>query len=252
MISVCLASHNGEQFIKQQVDSILKQIGPADELIISDDTSTDRTLEILKSLNDDRIKLLHHSAPKGFAGHIYATLNFENALKEAKGDYIFLSDQDDVWADNKVEVMMAHLQNIPYVVSDCYVTDRNLNIISKTRFTPESGITKNKYLAFLKSTPYQGSCAAFRKEVLEKSIPFPKGIQSHDRWIGFVASFYFSVEIIPDCLIYYRRHEGVTSTGAEGNSKDSIFGRLSNRFEYIKGLISIYNRVSPTKIRFLP
>lgn len=242
MISVCIAAHNGERYIKDQVISILCQLGPDDEVIVSDDSSTDMTLSILNSINDSRIKILHHISPQGLQSHVYATLNFENALKSSRGDYIFLSDQDDVWVPNKIAVMMEYLKKYSYVVSDCYVTDANLNIISNSRFTQESGITKNKYLAFLKSTPYQGSCAAFRREVLKKALPFPNGIQSHDRWIGFVADFYFSVKIIPDCLIYYRRHEGVASTGAEGKSRDSIWGRLANRFEYIKGLISILNR----------
>ena len=149
MISVCMASHNGGCYIRQQVESILKQIDSCDELIISDDSSADETLSILKSFNDSRIKIFNHTPPKGLSGHIYATINFENALKEAKGDYIFLSDQDDVWTDDKVEVMMKHLQYKPYVVSDCYVTDSDLNVVSNTRFTRESGITTNKYLGFL-------------------------------------------------------------------------------------------------------
>lgn len=242
MISVCIATHNGGRFLKEQLTSILCQIGENDEVIISDDGSTDDTLKIINGFNDKRIIVVNQKSPKGLPAHEYATLNFENALKASHGDYIFLSDQDDVWVHNKVAVMMKYLEKFSYVVSDCYVTDANLNIISNSRFTPESGITKNKYLAFLKSTPYQGSCAAFRREVLNKALPFPNGIQSHDRWIGFVADFYFSVKIIPNCLIYYRRHEGVASTGAEGKSRDSIWGRLANRFEYIKGLISILNR----------
>ena len=90
MISVCMASYNGAIFIKQQAVSILNQLGLEDELIISDDGSKDNTLEILASLNDSRIKIYHHSAPHGVVS------NFENAIKHASGDYIFLSDQDDI------------------------------------------------------------------------------------------------------------------------------------------------------------
>ena len=115
-------------------------------------------------------------------------------------------------------------------------------MLEKTRYTKESGITKNKYLAFLKSTPYQGSCAAFRREVLDKSLPFPQDIQSHDRWIGFVAAFYFKVSFLPDRLIYYRRHEGTASTATEGVSRNSILMRIKNRIGYAKALISIRNR----------
>lgn len=242
MISVCLASHNGERFIKQQVESILIQLGEKDELIVSDDSSTDSTMTILKTFKDPRLHIMSHESSKEWPGYKCATLNFENALKHAKGDYIFLSDQDDVWLDNKIEVMMNYLKNYSYVVSDCLVTDQDLNIISDTRFTPESGITRNKYLAFLKSTPFQGSCAAFRREVLDLALPFPKSIQSHDRWIGFVASFYFNAKIIPEKLIYYRRHEGNVSTGAENKSNATIMERISNRLCYINGLLSILNR----------
>lgn len=242
MISVCMAVHNGQDYIKGQLDSILTQIGSQDEIIISDDGSDDKSVSIIESYNDSRIKLVFQYSPKGLKGHEYATLNFENALNHASGDFIFLSDQDDVWADDKVKIMMSYLDNYPYVASDCFVTDKDLKIISDTRFTPDSGITKNKYLAFLKSTPYQGSCVAFRREVLKKALPFPKGIQSHDRWIGFVAAFYFSVKLIPEKLIFYRRHEGTASTTTEGKSQESILGRICNRLDYIKGLIAIRNR----------
>ncbi len=242
MISVCIATHNGGKYLRQQIESVISQLDSNDEIVVSDDGSNDDTVDVIKSFQDDRIKMYQFIPPKGLPSYRYATLNFENALKHSKGNYIFLADQDDVWLPEKVNIMMKSLQENPYVLSDCYVTDENLNIISDTRFTPESGITKNKYLAFLKSTPFQGSCAGFRREVLQKALPFPDGIQSHDRWIGFVAAFYFSIKIIPDRLIYYRRHTGTISTTIEGKSQESIFGRLSNRFDYIKGLFSIRNR----------
>ena len=243
MISVCIATHNGEKYIKEQIDSILKQIGEGDELVISDDGSKDTTLDIIRDYNDPRIKIFPQQSPAGLLGHEYATLNFENALKHAKGDYIFLSDQDDVWTDDKVEVCMNYLQTYDYVVSDAFVTDRNLNIISDTRFLKEEKIYFNKYLAVVFSTPYQGSCAAFRRSVLSKAMPFPLGIQSHDRWIGNVAAFYFKYKIIPEKLIYYRRHEGVTSSAFNGEKRSAgILRTIIYKFRYIFGLISIINR----------
>ena len=90
MVSVCMATYNGEKYIKEQIDSILSEIKENDEIVISDDNSTDCTVEIIKSYNDDRIKLYHSNA-RNFKK------NFENARNKAKGDIIFLSDQDDVW-----------------------------------------------------------------------------------------------------------------------------------------------------------
>lgn len=236
MISVCIATYNGEKYIKDQLNSILPQLGDNDEVVISDDKSSDNTIKVIQELCDKRISIYIQENNTGVTG------NFENALKHAKGDYIFLADQDDVWLDNKVEVMMSYLVNNPYVVSDCKVTDSSLSIISNTRYTKESGITKNKYLAFIKSTPFQGSCVAFQRVVLDKALPFPDNIQSHDRWIGFVAAFYFSIQFIPDCLILYRRHESTVSTATEGKSQNSVFSRIQNRLGYIKGLIAIRNK----------
>ena len=90
MISVCMATYNGEKYIEEQLKSILSQLGENDEVIVSDDSSTDNTLAIVESFNDVRIKIFPNNK---FHSPIF---NFENALKQATGDYIFLSDQDDV------------------------------------------------------------------------------------------------------------------------------------------------------------
>lgn len=240
MISVCIATHNGEKYLREQLNSILSQLGSEDEVIISDDGSTDKTLNIIKEYKDDRIHLVLQNSPKGLPSHEYATLNFENALKYAKGEYILLSDQDDVWCDNKVDVIKKYLKDYYYVVSDCYVTDSNLDIISETRFTKNESYHCNKYAALVLSTPYQGSCAAFRKEVLDKALPFPKGLQSHDRWIGDVAAFFFSVIIIPEKLIYYRRHEGTASNALGGSGKSSgLLKTLHYKWIYVWNILKL-------------
>ena len=89
MISVCIATYNGEHYINQQLKSILSQLSYNDEIIISDDSSNDKTINIIESFNDKRIKLLKYQK---YFNPIY---NFENTLKNVSGDYIFLSDQDD-------------------------------------------------------------------------------------------------------------------------------------------------------------
>ena len=106
MISVCMATYNGEKYIELQLRSILPQLSEDDEVIVSDDASTDQTLDVVRRLNDNRIKIVHHETDHGY------TRNFENALKYAKGDYIFLSDQDDEWLPEKVQVT---LQALPAV-----------------------------------------------------------------------------------------------------------------------------------------
>ena len=98
MISVCIATYNGEKVLKRQIDSILSQLGDSDEIIISDDGSKDRTLEVLANYDDKRIKIFHHQKrPEDKHSAEIVAHNFENAIEHAQGDYIFIADQDDEW-----------------------------------------------------------------------------------------------------------------------------------------------------------
>lgn len=237
MISVCIATYNGSKYIKEQLDSILCQIAKNDEVIISDDGSTDNTVEIIASLNDPRISLLRFNRDKtGLLPVNLVTTNFENALSHASGDIIFMADQDDVWHKDKVKVCLDYLinQGYDYVVSDCFVTDSDLNIVSDTRF--DGSFTQNRWKALVSPTPYQGCCAAFKHKVLEKALPFPKHIQSHDRWIGYIASFKFNYKIIPEKLIYYRRHNKNVSTTTQRSKANTLY-KIRTRVRYILELI---------------
>ena len=128
-----MATYNGEKFIREQIASILPQLNLEDELIISDDNSSDDTVEIIRSFKDARIQLLHHS-PCGVAW------NFENALKQAKGEYIFLADQDDVWLPGKVDAVMKEFRNGNYdlITTNCTVTDSQLNVIQEKFYTEKA------------------------------------------------------------------------------------------------------------------
>ena len=101
-----MATYNGGKYIKEQIDSILLQLKEEDELVISDDGSIDDTVQIIKSYSDPRIRLFFHLKPSDqneWSKPALISSNFENALRRAKGDFIFLSDQDDIWLPNKVE-----------------------------------------------------------------------------------------------------------------------------------------------------
>lgn len=97
MISVCMATYNGEKYIHEQMSSILPQLCDLDEIIVCDDASVDKTVAILESFCDNRIKLFRNSSN---LGHVK---NFEKAISLANGEYIFLSDQDDIWEPNKIK-----------------------------------------------------------------------------------------------------------------------------------------------------
>ncbi|MFP5048989.1 glycosyltransferase family 2 protein [Acinetobacter pittii] len=230
MISVCLATYNGEKYIVEQLTSILSQLSPTDEVIISDDHSTDGTLLLIKSLNDPRIKIITNELGKGY------TKNFENAINHSSGDYIFLSDQDDVWVENKVELMMKYLLDFDLVVSDAIISDSHLKPTLGSHF--ELHNTKAGFLNNWLKTRYIGACMAFRREIFSKLLPFP--IQSkwcaHDYWIANVGEFFFKVKLLETPLIKYRRHGNNASTGGE-KSTNSLFHKLIVRMYTLLQLI---------------
>ena len=136
MNSVCVATYNGEKYIEQQLRSILEQIAPTDEVIVSDDSSTDNTIKIVDSIRDKRIHIRHSKAH-------YFKDNFIEALREAKGDVIFLSDQDDVWLPGKYEHCLKELEDVDLVCTNSKMTDEDLNIIEPNFFSIyHSGLQK--------------------------------------------------------------------------------------------------------------
>ena len=232
MISVCVATYNGEKFIREQIDSILCQLSSDDEIIVSDDGSTDGTIVIINCIGDKRIRIIE--GPRKHS----PTFNFENALKEAKGDYIFLADQDDVWKTNKVEVCMKWLQKYDCVVSDAEVTDSNLNPLYPSLYAIMQVRQGHIYNTVWKNG-YTGCCMAFRRNILEASLPFPKDIPMHDIWIGNVAAYKYNVKFISEKLVLFRRHEDTISCNGKG-SKYSIWQQMKFRWSIIKNIANLY------------
>ncbi|MCQ2310835.1 MAG: glycosyltransferase [Paludibacteraceae bacterium] len=219
MNTVCIATYNGKKYIAQQLQSILDQIATNDEVIVSDDGSTDGTPEYIQSLQDPRITILHSSA------HYYKD-NFLHALTHARGEYIFLSDQDDVWLPGKYEACVAELKQYDLVCHNCMLTDADLRVTNSNFFAlyhSGKGIMKNILV-----TSYYGSCMAFRRSVLTYALPMPATREiGHDMWIGLVAEMTGRVKFIETPYILYRRHDSVFTHA------DSLW-RRSNRPLYKK------------------
>lgn len=216
-----MATYNGGKYIKEQVSSILSQLSCHDELIVSDDGSSDDTVSILQSFDDDRIQILE--GPR-----CGLTYNFENAIRHARGEYIFLSDQDDVWEPQKVERMLVALAEADLAVSDAWIADENALSTGRSLYdlsTPHSGFFRTVY-----HSSYIGCCMAFRKSILKKLLPFPPHIVMHDYWIGQIADMYYKTTFIPDKLLCYRRHGANTSALTTGKSPLSLRQKVTYRF----------------------
>ncbi len=225
-ITVCIATYNGQKYIATQLESILKQLSVNDEVVISDDSSTDRTVDIIKEFNDKRIRLYEHNR---FHNPVF---NFENALKKTSGDIIFLSDQDDIWLDNKVKVIVKLLHSYDLVVSDCILIDEDESILNDSYFELRgsgSGFIHNLY-----KNSYLGCCMALKRNILEKALPFPKTIPMHDMWIGMVGQLFGKTYFCKEKLVKYRRHRDNLSPTLRKNTNS-----IANKFKF--RLILLYH-----------
>lgn len=231
MISICIATYNGEKYIKEQLDSILMQLEDDDEVIISDDSSTDTTIKIIESYNDNRIRIYKNQK---FKSPIF---NFENALNIASGDYIILSDQDDIWNINKISTIKKYLKSYDLVLSDTNIINANGDEID-TSFYKLNGSRKGLIKNLIKNS-YLGCTMAFNRKILEKSLPFPKDIPMHDWWIGLIGEIYGKTYFIDKKLISYRRHGNNASPTGE-TSNYSLFKKILFRIIMIKNLIWRY------------
>jgi len=234
MVSVCIATYNGEKYIKQQIESILTQIDIDDEIVISDDLSTDLTTEIVNSIDDLRIKLYINNNPSG-----RPTENFQNALNKSKGEFIFLADQDDIWLENKYNDSKHLLLKYDLVLSDSILVDENLNVLKKSFFNFHKS-KKGVLINSIKNS-YFGSCMAFRRKILDFALPFPKSREiGHDVWLGLVAEMTGSVYFYNKPLILYRRHASAVTSHGIGKSKRSLAKKFLGRLIMLQHVFVFY------------
>ena len=207
-----MCTYNGEKYLEKQIDSIINQTYNNIELIIVDDCSSDTTVSIIKNYqkNYSFIKLFENELNLGFIK------NFEKAISLCSGDYIALSDQDDVWKNNKLEVLFKGLnKNESFLVySDADLVDHNLmtlsnTLIKKLNINP---ITNDNNLFFIYQSCVSGNTLMFRKELIKKFLPIPSDIIFHDLWIAFVAASIGPLSYVDECLVLYRQHDNNVSS----------------------------------------
>jgi glycosyltransferase involved in cell wall biosynthesis len=220
MVSVCMAVFNGERYVREQLDSILAQLTDEDEVIIVDDCSRDRTVDLIQDLRDSRIAILRNQTNVG------PVMSFERAIARAKGRYIFLSDQDDIWKPNKVASTCEIFES-----TDCLVVVSDANIVTADRSESlgsffslrqsGSGFWRNLY-----KNGFIGCCMALRFDAKSFMLPFPVDVGLHDEWIGLCSSIAGRVIFSDQQLIDYRRHEQNYSQLARGSLPSMIRKRL--------------------------
>jgi glycosyltransferase involved in cell wall biosynthesis len=237
-IDILLATYNGEKYLKQQIDSILKQTYQNFQLIIADDCSTDKTREILKEYEkkDSRIKVHYQSKNLG------CTKNFEFLLKQVENEIYMLSDQDDVWLPEKIEKTYAYLQKeeADLVFGDLEIVDANLETMEPS-FNDFMKLHRKikKYLSTNRLN-YLYNCVTgctimSKKEWIEKILPIPTKSKYliHDYWLALMISLQGKLAYMPEKYIKYRQHDN-NEVGTE---------KISHKFTKIKQVRELFIEV---------
>jgi glycosyltransferase involved in cell wall biosynthesis len=183
-VSVCLAAHDGAEFLGEQVRSILDQLGPSDELVVVDDASSDGTVSVLESFGDLRIALHHNESNVGYVR------TFERALGLARGAYVLLCDQDDVWMPGRLEAMVAALDRDGVVATSVAILGAPTGPPRWILRDKDSHRYATNVAAVLVGVRWYFGCAmGLRRDVLGTVLPFPSWLtESHDLWIGLVGN----------------------------------------------------------------
>ncbi|MCE3077234.1 glycosyltransferase family 2 protein [Chryseobacterium gwangjuense] len=211
-ISVALCTFNGEKYLQQQIDSILHQTVKVDEIVVCDDGSNDATLQILKEYHAQFPEIFRiYSNEK----NLRSVKNFEKAISLCTGEIIFLSDQDDIWEEVKVEMYVDHFKQHPkidVICSNGYLIDDSNNTLEKYTVWDVPQILNSSNLDYFKifctiGNFATGASMAIKKSFVEKVLPFPliDGFH-HDEWIAVIASEENRFDFINDKLFRYRIH----------------------------------------------
>jgi len=240
-ISVCMATYNGELFVAEQINSILSQLNYNDELIIVDDCSSDKTIDVINSFNDKRIILIVNNH------NIGVNKSFSISILLSTGDYIFLSDQDDIWIEGRIEMMINHLveSKVDLLTSNFKWIDQFGNS-TYVKFDGVSSLQSNRYIKnifdiFIGKTNYFGCAMLFTKNLVRYIAPFPGFIESHDLWIAKAGNLYRSQVHLDDITFLKRIHKNnATST----TSKRSFIYKVFSRFVFILSIfVLLYRKI---------
>lgn len=238
-ISICMATFNGFPFLPRQVESILGQMGSEDQLVVSDNGSTDETLGYLASLGDSRMELHDFPFPKG------PVPNFENAMKYAARPIVMLADQDDVWLPNRLGLVRrafkGELDKPLCLVTEGERMDAEERIIAESNLQVlgyRPGLVKN----VIKNS-YMGCSLAFSRDLLPYILPIPRFVPMHDSWIGILAERYGRIQVVLEPSYQYRVHGGNLS-----HKRNPLMSKVSDRIGLIVALVLRISAVQFGKI----
>ncbi len=226
LVSVAMATCNGAAFVRPQIESILDQTYEHVELIVSDDASTDGTADILAEYQSaGKLVLVKNGVTLGYKK------NFEQVVSLCTGEFIALSDQDDIWVPKKVETLTKAIGKHAMIYSDSLLVDENGRSLGRTL----SHRRRRRFQAIADArTLYFDNCIfghamMFRRDVLPYCLPFPDGVE-HDTWLPYAATILGGIAYCDECLVHYRQHgESVANKMQAAKSRRGFLGKLKNK-----------------------
>ncbi len=202
LISIAMASYNGEKYIAEQLDSILKQSYQRIEVVIVDDGSKDDTVSLIKSYQQKFacLKLFVNETNTG------VTKTFEKAIIKCSGFYIALCDQDDIWETDKIAILVGEIGNHDAVYANSLLVDAKGQSLGKSFTSIMNMKTYNSGAPFLLSNSVPGHSILMKQSFVEKILPFPPKML-FDLWIGFCAAANNGIKFVDKTLVKYRQHD---------------------------------------------
>ncbi|MDP3588873.1 MAG: glycosyltransferase family 2 protein [Sulfuricurvum sp.] len=238
LISIAMATYNGEQFLAHQLDSILFQSYTNIEIIICDDKSTDTTHEILRhyAQEDRRIQLFFNEKNIGLVK------NFEKAISLCTGEYIALADQDDIWEKNKIAILLQSMCTADLIHSNAQLIDDNGAVFASSySHYSHKQLDKDIY-SYLMGNNVTGCTSLFSRQLLTNALPFPQDIFVHDWWLALCAFKHGGIIYCDQPLINYRQHSH-NQIGAANSKRIHPFEAREKAFQktvlFLKALLEV-------------
>ena len=202
LISIVLASYNGEKYLRPQLDSLLAQDYPSLEFVCVDDASSDESWAILQAYQakDPRLTILQQSANQGYIA------TFEKGIRAATGDLIALADQDDIWVPNKISKLFDALGQASLVYSDSELIDARGEKMGQKMSQIKKQIAYDSPLMYTFGAWAPGHSMLFKRDILDTALPFSNYV-THDYLLGFAATCHEGIHYLPIPLVQYRQHE---------------------------------------------
>ena len=232
MISIAMTTYNGERFLREQLDSILNQTYKDIELVVCDDCSADSTWSILQEYQqkDNRIRCYKNEKNLGFKK------NFEKAISLCNGEFIALSDQDDIWTDNHLEVLFQNIQEKDLICGNNELINLegkslHIDFFTSNQFSIKKFPTNEQilYKILLSGNCFQGASMLFSKRFKNIAFPIPEKLNYHDSWLACLACTLNSFAVINHIITYYRQHNSQVTKNIDENFYE-------NKIKYIDSI----------------